>query len=399
MAPKMPDWSEFPSELLVSIGRCLNLIEDYLNFGSVCKSWHSVATKNNFNNDLTRAPWLMLAEEEDNEVRKFFSLYNGMILNKRMPKASRKRCLESMGWLITVGEEGEIRLLHPFSGVHIELPHVNTTEDYYNHEIEPVTCFIGKAVLSASPSNTSDYILMVIDGNFWDLRFWRPGDIRWTKIKFEGSNYFSFTDIILFNDQIYSVDQSSCLLVCDVAEVVGPQLTKCHTLAQIPTEPQDTPDHLYILESLGSLFVIARYGVQLRLVQDDSDRIPLTLLPEGDTSEDGLWENITYGTTNFRVFQFDSAAVKLIETRELGDAAFFVGANASISVQASQCTGIKPNHIYFTDDFYESYLSYDEGGGLDMGVFNLADGSIQPHYRGVSLSRFCPPIWVTPTPY
>ncbi|KAH0690571.1 hypothetical protein KY289_017929 [Solanum tuberosum] len=406
MAQKMPDWSEVPLDLLVSIGRCLNLIEDYLNFGCVCKSWHSVATKNNFNNDLSRAPWLMLAEEEDNKVRKFFSLYNGMILNKRIPKASRKRCLESMGWLITVGEEGEISLLHPFSGVQIELPHQNTTVDYLNHQIDPRTCFIGKAILSASPSHTSDYLLMVIDGNQRFLSFWRPGDIRWTRVKCEGINYCFFTDMIFFNDQIYSVDYSGCLLVCDVADVVGPELTKCHILAQIPTEPQDMPEHLYILESLGSLFVIARYGVQLRLVQDDCDRVPLTIIPiiqiiqeEEEIREDMVCEDITYGTTNFRVFQVDLAAVKMTETRELGDAAFFLGANASLSVQASRCPGIKPNHIYFTEDFYETYLSYEEGGGLDMGVFNLADGSIQPHYNSVSLSRFCPPTWVTPTPY
>ncbi|KAG5593374.1 hypothetical protein H5410_043888 [Solanum commersonii] len=35
--------------------------------------------------------------------------------------------MESMGWLIT---EGEINLLHPFSGVQIQLPHQSTTEHY-----------------------------------------------------------------------------------------------------------------------------------------------------------------------------------------------------------------------------------------------------------------------------
>ncbi|KAH0703305.1 hypothetical protein KY285_017583 [Solanum tuberosum] len=89
----------------------------------------------------------------------------------------------------------------------------------------------------------------------------------------------------------------------------------------------------------------------------------------------------------------------MVETKELGDTAFFLGANASLSVQASQFPGIKPNHIYFTEDFFESYLSYEEGGGLDMGVFNLADGSIRPHYNGVSLSHFCPPTWVASTLY
>ncbi|KAG5593359.1 hypothetical protein H5410_043873, partial [Solanum commersonii] len=49
-------------------------------------------------------------------------------------------------------------------------------------------------------------------------------------------------------------------------------------------------------------------------------------------------------------------------------------------VQASQLPGIKPDHIYITDDCLGAYLQFKEGGGLDMGVFNLADGSIQPHY-------------------
>ncbi|KAH0690387.1 hypothetical protein KY290_018622 [Solanum tuberosum] len=399
MAQEMADWSGLLYDLLVLIARRLNLIEDYLNFSTVCKSWHSVPTKNNFNNDLFRAPWLMLAEEDGNSIRKFFSLYNGMILNKRIPKASRKRCMESMGWLIMVGEdEGEISILHPFSGVQIELPHQNTTVDYNSHQTGWLMSFIRKAVLSASPSHTSDYLLMVIEGGMRFLSFWRPGDVRWTRVTWEGINRRCFTDLIYFNGQIYAIDYPGNLLVCDVADVVGSKPTKGHIVAQVPLDPEDGLEELYIVESLGSLFVIVRNGVQFRSLRDDSDRIPLTLLPE-EVEDDGIEEELTYGTTIFHVFQVDLAAGKMTETRELGDAAFFLGANASISVQASQFPGIKPNHIYFTDDFFESYLSYEEGGGLDMGVFNLANGSIQPHYNGVSLSRFCPPTWVTPTLY
>ncbi|KAF3669618.1 putative plant intracellular Ras-group-related LRR protein 7-like [Capsicum annuum] len=226
MLQDVPDWSELPYDLLVLIGRCLNLIVDYIKF---CKSWHSAATKNNFNSDLPRVPWLMLAEEEDNEgnsFRRFFSLYDGMILKKRIPKASRKRC---------------------------------------------------------------------------------------------------------------------------------------HIIAQIPFEPQGVVEHLYILESLGSLFVISRYGVRVRPIEDDCDSFPLTLRPdERELLGDG---EFTYGTTDFRVFQVDLVTGKVTETEELGDMAFFLGANASLSVQASQFPGIKPNHIYFTDDCFESYLCYEEGGG------------------------------------
>ncbi|XP_015162842.1 putative F-box protein At1g65770 [Solanum tuberosum] len=305
--------------------------------------------------------------------------------------------MESMGWLIMVGEdEGEISMLHPFSGVQIELPHQNTTVDYDNHRTGWKMGFIFKAVLSANPSHTSDYLLMVIDGNARFLSFWRPGDVRWTRVTWEGINYNLFSDLIYFNGQIYAVDYSGDLLVCDVADVVGSEPTKGHIVAQIPLEPQHCRDHLYILESLGSLFVILRNGVQFRPLKDDSERIPLTLLPEEDDEVEG---ELTHGTTIFRVFQVDLAAGKMVETKELGDAGFFLGANASLSVQASQFPGIKPNHIYFTDEFFESYLSYEEGRGLDMGVFNLADGSIRPHYNSVSLSRFCPPTWVTPTLY
>lgn len=46
-----------------------------------------------------------------------FLLYDGMILKKSIPKTSKKLCMESMIWLITVGQDnGEISLLHPFSG-------------------------------------------------------------------------------------------------------------------------------------------------------------------------------------------------------------------------------------------------------------------------------------------
>nr|XP_016497260.1 PREDICTED: F-box/kelch-repeat protein At3g18720-like [Nicotiana tabacum] len=309
-----------------------------------------------------------------------------MVLHKRIPKATGKRCMESMGWLITVGDdEGEINLLHPFSGVQFELPHQNTTENYDNHATLHLMTFFQKAVLSGSP-HTSDYILMVIEGDIDFLSFWRPGDLRWTRIE-EQTPQSTIGDVVHFNGHFYAFD------FFWPRDVDGPEPTKTHIVAQQPFGPRDPRDKLYILESLGSLFVVVRVGGRARHVKDDYDRIPLTFIPV-----EGVVAELTYGTTDFQVFQVDLASGKVTRTKELGDRSFFfLGANASISVQASQFPGIKPNHIYFTDDYWETYLHYEEGGGLDMGVFSLADGSIQPHYKGVSLSHFCPPIWVTPT--
>ncbi|PHT53941.1 hypothetical protein CQW23_08403 [Capsicum baccatum] len=327
------------------IARRLNLIEDYLSFGTVCQSWHSAATKNNFNSDLPRVPWLMLAEEENNnnnanngdndgsDCRKFFSIYNGMILKKRIPKASGKRCLESMGWLMTVGK----------------------------------------------------------DDCMSNLSFWRPGDLRWTRIIWDqGLDFAAQVDVTYFNGHFYSVDYKGRVLVHDIAR---PQ-PATNVIAHLQFNCLDRQGQLYILESLGSLFVVVRHGVQTRYAEDDGDRFPLTYIRMEGEEKDEI-----YGTTNFRVFQVDLAAGKVTETRELGDTAFLIGNNASLSVQASQFSGIKSNHIYFTDDYWETHLFYQEGGGLDMGVFSLADGSIQPHYKGLFLSNICPPIWVTPTLY
>ncbi|XP_060171462.1 putative F-box protein At1g65770 [Lycium barbarum] len=277
----MHDWSELQHDLLVLIVRNLNLIEDYLNFGTVCKSWHS-------------------------------------------------------------------------------------------HTEEP-RAFIKQAVLSANPSHTSDYILMVISGPHDQLCFWRPGDLLWTNYIKEPTAYLRFTDVVYSNCQFYAVTSRGRV---QVFVVIGHRLTKCRTVAQIANQHSE---QFYILESLGSLFVVMQSGKEIRDPGDDN-------------------EVLTYGTTHFHVYRVNLAARKLKETRDIGDRSFFLGANASLSVQAAQFPGIKPNHIYFTDNWLDAYIHLEEGGGLDMGVFNIADGSVQPHYDGVSLSLVCPPIWVTPTP-
>ncbi|XP_006368067.1 uncharacterized protein [Solanum tuberosum] len=222
------------------------------------------------------------------------------------------------------------------------------------------------------------------------MSFWRPGDLRWTRIDNINSPYkHMHRDLVYYTENFYAVDWNGRVLVYDVT---GSSPIHTQIVAILP--PHHMGDEFYILESIGSLFVVVRYGVKSRppIREDSSRRISLTPIYPNDGTE-------TYGTTNFGVFEVDLAAGELRETKQVGDRALFLGANASISVQASQFPGVKPNHIYYTDDFVESYLFYEEGGGRDMGVYNIANGSFEPHYNGVSLSRVCPPIWVTPTLY
>ncbi|KAF9594395.1 hypothetical protein IFM89_030997 [Coptis chinensis] len=48
------------------------------------------------------------------------------------------------------------------------------------------------------------------------------------------------------------------------------------------------------------------------------------------------------------------------------------------------------------DDHALEYHGTGTEGGLDIGVFNLEDGTIKPHYTGIATSLYTPPLWVIP---
>ncbi|GJT23470.1 hypothetical protein Tco_0893407 [Tanacetum coccineum] len=55
---------------------------------------------------------------------------------------------------------------------------------------------------------------------------------------------------------------------------------------------------------------------------------------------------------------------------------------------------IKGNCIYYTDDVFGQYHRSEKGGGRDMGIYHMSDGTIEPHFAGESLSHLTPPIWL-----
>ncbi|WMV28335.1 hypothetical protein MTR67_021720 [Solanum verrucosum] len=129
---------------------------------------------------------------------------------------------------------------------------------------------------------------------------------------------------------------------------------------------------LYIVYSMGELLVIHRDG------------------PISDEGQD----TDQYGAKAFHVYKINDCNYE--EIKDLGDRALFVGKSATLdmAIEDDQGSGCKRNHIYFTDDCVDSYFNLEQGGGKDMGVYNMVDGTIVPHYTGQSYHKVTPPLWV-----
>ncbi|KAK4358095.1 hypothetical protein RND71_023705 [Anisodus tanguticus] len=98
----------------------------------------------------------------------------------------------------------------------------------------------------------------------------------------------------------------------------------------------------------------------------------------------------SYGVKQFRVYKINDSSYE--EVKYLGNRALFLGFSATLAVEPPP--GCQGNRIYFTDDCREAYFCMERGGGKDMGVYNLLDGTIVPHFTGQSYHKLTPPLWV-----
>lgn len=78
-----------------------------------------------------------------------------------------------------------------------------TTEDYKLYETNTSFYFMVKAILSTSPSKTSNYIVMMIHSDERSIGFSKSRDKTWTRM--ELSVHVQYTYVIHYNGKFYVV--------------------------------------------------------------------------------------------------------------------------------------------------------------------------------------------------
>nr|GEX17957.1 hypothetical protein [Tanacetum cinerariifolium] len=115
---------------------------------------------------------------------------------------------------------------------------------------------------------------------------------------------------------------------------------------------------------------------------DDGERKQLLVIIKEGVFNDGQSPE-TYKTKSFQVLAYDLESGNWSKVKDFGRKTLFVGFSSSFWTEDT--TGvIKGNCIYYTDDEEGEYANSEKGGGRDMGIYHLSDGTIEPHFTGES---------------
>lgn len=368
----MTNWSDLPQHVVVCIAKHIDSFEDFIVARGVDRSWRSAAIKENFTGQSThQVPLLMLPDKEDTTLREFHSLKNGKLYQLNLPDAVEKLCFSSLGWLMTQSQDLKLNLLHPLNQKKVMLPDNLIFENHHHdyHRSSSITCLwdqftVKKFVLSASPSWTLDYMVIVLYSSDI-LAFCRPEeDNKWSMIDKSYIRGSYFLDITYYQGQFYAVDCFGNVLVCDIED---PKQANTRVVVSAMPEGLIYPciQKLYVVELGGTLFVVSRTSKCV---------------------------GCCHATDEFRVFEvpFRNGNWLDSEVKTLGNKCLFLGTNSSFAVDATKYSGCKANCIYFTSDFNEKTRR-------DMGVFNMTDGKIEPLLEEETPYSLFPHLWIEPS--
>ncbi|GJX76112.1 hypothetical protein Tco_0322923 [Tanacetum coccineum] len=338
------------------------------------KSWHVAPARGEYSNGPpSRFPSLLLAEKDKDgrEFRGLFLLSDKSIRKIRLPEAYGKVCRSTCGWLITAGRDDAAQLINPLSRETINLPKVDTFDHPKSLELSEWHEGIRKLlIVTNNPSSLKLPLVVVLWGCFDEMGFCRLGDNNWTAVA-EGRR---ICDLTYYNDRVYSFDRDYHIKACDV---YGEDPTTLVDVSMLPSKLYAHDQHV------GGAYIIG-------LDEGEKKRL-LVVIRHGML--DGCFSQENYKTKRFLLFAYDLKDRGWSRVNDLGKRTLFVGHSSSFWIEDT--TGvIKNNRIYFTDDVKFLYNASRNGGGGDMGIYHLSDGTIEPHFIGESRSLLTPPIWL-----
>ncbi|PIA56413.1 hypothetical protein AQUCO_00700618v1 [Aquilegia coerulea] len=380
------DWLQLPDHILSAIAIKLNHIKDFIRFGAVCQSWRSVYTDNRLH--LSHKPSLLMLPTQlnnnyENQTRSFYSLAEARVLDFQVALPHDRICVGSNhGWLVTLSKDWEMNLLNPFLSVNnqIQLPLATTFDDTLDAgsaaSLPDFFRSVVKVVLSSNPASNPNYVAMAIFSDLSRLAFFKPGDKAYTSLD---RKYDIVEDVIYYQEQFYFVNFYGKVYSCDLNH---PQ----PMISEVAPPIHSKAIRRYIVELAGELLQVCR----ITNYEGGDDPFDYYTKPR---------DKWFYFNAGFDVFKLDVVAHRWIKMDNLNGGVLFLGDNSSYSLLASDFTECKPDSIYFTDDYYEGYLGKEKIGigPHDMGVFNLKDQTLEPHYPTKSKMIIPAPIWIEPT--
>lgn len=223
----------------------------------------------------------MLAEKERSESRDFYDHFTGEVYQLPLPQAKGMKIAGSThGCLITACEDDTFHLLNPLIGTQISLP--------------PTTAFQN---VSMTIECNGDYIVAAthIGDDNWDLSFCRSSDEECSGLQLLGPS-----EVVFVGNAVYTVTIFSEIYSCNFT--VAPKLIDIADLHRDACYCMDW--YSYVVECAGDVLVVVR--------------------------KYGFSNDVVYYTTNFRAFKLDVEGKKVVEVKNLGDYALFLGLNNSI---------------------------------------------------------------------
>ncbi|KAL5705177.1 hypothetical protein ACHQM5_023515 [Ranunculus cassubicifolius] len=419
------DWSALPNGILFDLINKLTMIDDYVRFGAVCISWRNVflaevsqfkykqcipfllispppkeieevCNSNNINpkkrkhvRDFSLIPHRReqgkskrrkMCSSEEGRSRSLYNTITRNVYNFQVRVPHDRICRgSSFGWLVTIKKRSHgdikyyVQLQNPFlpDTDIIHLPQVSIDGIFERGCYDEPSNVLNKAILSAAPDNNinKNFVVMAVMTGDHKLAYFNPADKEfcWNLIGDWDDRSVAFGDLIYFRStqQFYALDRVSGAVFGVAIKDRGSESYTFPELTKV------TPAAPNLIDEMGHS---GKY-----IVESPEGDLLLVLKGEWRTAE---------CETRFQVLKFDPVGKKWNKISHLGDTILFLGNNSSISRSASDFPECKPNCIYYT---------YNDWGD-DMGIFDLEDGTVKPHYpMPLKRSGSASPIWIEPT--